>query len=200
MIVCRVLPTLKSVGAGRFEGLAWSFAATPDSDGDILLPSALATAAASVPIPVKVEHKGADVGVIEHAEVTPEGLTVAGQIDTASEAYTRIKSGDLSGLSIAFRGDYEQSGPVRVFKSASLVEVSVCRAPVNTGSRVTAVKAWSEVTSEAELHRIFKSTGMPGRLAQKCAAAAWPVIQKHDEADARLKAALRQLAGATNHE
>lgn len=194
MILSRVSPVLKSLDAGRFTGLAWSFAAVPDSEGDVLLPSALSDAAKAAPWPVLVEHRGDPVGEIEAADVNAEGLTVTGRIDPASDAYQRMKSGDLSGLSIAFTGDAETSGPVRIFTRATLAEVSICRAPINTGSRVTAVKAWSELQSETELARVLKSTGMPGRLATKCAAACWPVIQKHGEADPEMLAALRRFA------
>lgn len=195
MIFSRVLPTLKSVAPGRFEGLAWDFTATPDSEGDVLLPSALVAAVKGLPVPVYVEHKGEPVGEVEHAEVTPEGLAIAGRVDTASAAYKAIQSGELTGLSVAFLGTFEKSGPVRVFNSVQLREVSFCRCPVNTGSRVTAVKAWESIASETELQKVLKSTGMPGRLATKLAGLCWPAIQKHDEADARLRAALRQLAG-----
>jgi HK97 family phage prohead protease len=200
MILSRTIPVIKALADGRFEGLAWSFATTPDTEGDILLPSALVAAAKSLPIPVLIEHRGSPVGEINAAEVTNEGLSIRGQLDTSTasgrEAYGMVKSGELAGLSIGFAGEAEQSGPVRVFRSARIDEISVCRAPINAGSRVTAVKAWSEVGSERQLEQLFKSNGMPHRLAAKCAAAAWPVIQRDPNPDtpADLVDALRRLA------
>jgi HK97 family phage prohead protease len=200
MIVSRTIPVIKALADGRFEGLAWSFATTPDTEGDILLPSALAAAAKSVPIPVLIEHRGRAVGEIQAATVTEEGLSIRGQLDTSSdtgrEAYALVKSGELQGLSMGFAGEAEQSGPVRVFRSARIDEISICRAPINSGSRVTAVKAWSEIGSERDLERVLKATGMPNRLASKCAAAAWPVIQHNPNPDtpADLVEALRRLA------
>lgn len=196
MIHSRVTTALKSLGAGRFEGLAWSFAAVPDSVGDVLLPSALEAAAKAAPWPVLVEHAGEPVGEIELAQVSAAGLTVAGRVDPASDAYQRMRSGELAGLSIAFRGESETSGPVRIFTAAQLAEVSLCRAPVNAGARVTTVKSWRELRTEVELQTLLKSTGMPGRLAQKCAAAAWPILQKSDEPGDDVLQALRRLANA----
>jgi HK97 family phage prohead protease len=199
MILSRTIPALKALADGRFEGLAWAFDATPDTEGDILLPSALAAAAKSVPFPVLIEHRGQPVGQIHAAEVTDRGLNIAGQFDTASDAgrnaYALVKSGELPGLSMGFAGEAEQSGSVRIFRTARIDEVSVCRAPINTGSKITAVKSWEGVHSERQLEQLFKSLAMPNRLAAKCAAAAWPVIQsKPTEPQPELIEALRLLA------
>ena len=199
MILSRTIPVIKALADGRFEGLAWSFDATPDTEGDILLPSALAAAAKSVPIPVLVEHRGQAVGEIHAAEVTDQGLAIRGHLDLAKEngreAYALVKSGDLPGLSMGFSGEAEQSGPVRVFRSAMISEISVCRAPINAGSKITAIKSWSGVQSERHLEQLFKSNGMPNRLAAKCAAAAWPVIKSNPtEPEPELIEALRLLA------
>lgn len=189
-----VTSVLKADQSGRFEGIAWSFAHTPDSQNDIILPSALASAAKDVPIPLLQEHVGEYVGEIKHAEVSGEGLIVTGQMDPRSDAYKRVKSGEYAGLSIGFLGEAEQSGPLRVFTRAQLLEVSVCRRPVNAGARISAVKAWSELTSEIDLQRFLKSAGMPGRLASKLANAGWPTIERHKDPDPQLLVALRRFA------
>jgi HK97 family phage prohead protease len=187
---------VKADDSGRLSGLAWSFSATPDAVGDVLLPSALEAAAKSLPVPILVEHQGPEVGMVERASVTAEGLVIAGRVDTASPAYAEAKSGRLAGLSIAFTGEAERSGPVRIFKSCTLHEISLCARPVNAGAAVRELKSWQELTTEAELVKLLKSaTGMPGRLAQKIASAAWPYIQhRTDEPDPALIAALRRLA------
>lgn len=108
--------------------------------------------------------------------------------------YQRVKSGEYAGLSIGFLGESEQSGLLRVFIKAQLLEVSVCRRPVNTGARVSAMKAWAELGSEMELQKFLKSAGMPGRLASKLASVGWLTIERQKDPDPQLLLALRRLA------
>lgn len=193
---------LKALDAGRFTGLAWAFKATPDQQGDVILASALEAAAQGLRVPLLQEHKGEPVGMVEAASVTADGLEIAGAFDTASpagaRAYSLAKSGEYSGLSIGFSGLAEQSGPIRVFTRVELAEVSVCRQPINAGSRLTAIKSFEQVETLADLERLLKSSGMPNRLAQKCAALAWPAVARaepeHPETDPQTLAALRRLA------
>lgn len=197
MILASPSPLLLKAGSsGDFAGVAWAYATTPDSAGDVITEAALVRASKGVPLPLLINHAGDPVGEIRRAGVTAQGLTVEGVIDTASEAYAKARSGELPALSIGFLGRAEKAGPLRVFHEIELAEVSLTAAPVNTGSRVTAIKAWNELTSERELVALLKSaTSMPGRLAQKIAAAAWPHVQHpENEPDPALIAALRQFA------
>lgn len=200
MIHSRPTSVLKALPQGRIEGLAWAFSSTPDPQGDAILPSALVEAAKAAPWPLMIDHAGPVVGEVEEAEVTDEGLMIAGRMDlgatAGAQAYQRAKSGELGGLSIAFQGMAEKSGPLRIFSSVSLREVSMTARPVNVGSRVTSVKSWSEVQSPVDLERLLRSSGMPNRLAARVAAAAWPAIQKSEPEpeNPELQAALRRLA------
>lgn len=196
MICTTPVRSLKATPEGSFEGLAWSFASTPDQQGDVILPSAFASISSD--LPVLVEHQGPAVGRISETAVDATGLIVKGTFDlgeaTARQAFERVRSGELHGLSIAFTGEGEKSGPVRVFRSAQLAEISVCRAPVNLGSRVTAAKAMPHLGSAAELERFLVDAGMPRRLALKTAAAAWPAVFLKSETDPALVEALRRFA------
>lgn len=198
MIHARPSPLLLKAGpAGEFSGVAWAFASTPDSVGDVITEAALIQASKGVPVPVLVDHGGDPVGEIRRAGVTAEGLTVAGVIDPATEAYRKARDGELPALSIGFRGTAERAGPLRIFHAIQLAEVSLTAAPVNTGSRVTAVKSWSELQTEVDLVRLLKSVGAPGRLASKLAGEIWPTLQRpttESEPDPALIAALRRLA------
>ncbi len=186
-----VVPILKAASSGEFSGIAWSFQTVPDAAGDVILPLALTTVAC--PIPVYTEHDGVSVGEIRKAEVTEEGLHVEGRI--VDLAARRFAAADGQGLSIGFIGSGQKSGPVRIFTDVEIVEVSLCRQPVNSGSRVTTLKSWRTLGSETELSIWLKSGGMPGRLAQKVAAAAWPTICKasDDEPLAAIAAQLDQI-------
>lgn len=186
---------LKASDVGRFTGLAWAFATTPDRDRSVIVPTALSKAAGTAPWPVLVQHAGQPVGLVERASVTDEGLEVEGFIDPSNDAYRRVRAGELGGLSMGFYARSEQSGPIQIITEIDrMVEVSVCAVPANPGAHVATLKSWRALESEIELQHLLKSTGMPGRLAQKCAAAAWPVIQKSADDDAAVEAALRRIA------
>lgn len=185
-------PILKSdAETGTFEGLAWSFRDSPDRQGDIILPSALQWPKS---LPLLHEHKGDPVGEIRLARVVAEGLHVEGRIADRA-VRERVRAGS-SGLSIAFQGQAEKCGPVRVFTEAQLFEISVVAEPANAGSRITSIKSWSALGSEIELQRYLKTTGMPGRLASKIAATAWPIIEGDVESDAAVNSALSILANS----
>lgn len=188
-----VVPILKAASTGEFSGIAWSFQTVPDAAGDVILPLALSTV--NVPLPVYTEHDGVAVGEIRKAECTEEGLHVEGRIvDLAARQFA---AADGQGLSIGFIGSGQKSGPVRIFTDVEIVEVSLCRQPVNSGSRVTTLKSWRTLENETELSIWLKAGGMPGRLAQKVAAAAWPTICKSrtsdDESIAAIAAQLDQI-------
>lgn len=200
VIHARPSPLLLKAGpAGEFSGVAWAFAGAPDAVGDLITEAALGVAAKGAPWPVLVDHAGPAVGEIVRAGLTAEGLAVAGVLDTGTEAYAKARSGELPALSIGFFGRAEKAGGLRVFTEIQLAEVSLTRAPINQASRVTSVKSWDQLSSERELVALLKAaTGMPGRLAQKIASAAWPHIQHPtDEPDPALLRALRRLASAT---
>mgnify|MGYP001231165707 CR=1 FL=1 len=181
-----IVPILKATTSGEFSGIAWSFQTVPDTQGDVILPLALTNVA--TPFPVYTDHDGVSVGEVRKAEVTDEGLRVEGRIvDLAARQYA---AGDGHGLSIGFIGSGQKSGPVRIFTDVEIVEVSLCKRPVNAGSRVTTLKSWRTLGTETELSIWLKAGGMPGRLAQKVAAAAWPTICKAETHDDEELAAL----------
>ena len=200
MIVSPPIRIEKALGAGRFSGLAWSFLDTPDREGDVILPSALEAAAKSGRMPeIRVEHREHEVaGLIDMMTVTERGLEVEGQIDLGAEvgrkSYDKVRSGDLGALSLGFLGVAEKSGRTRVFTEVNIGEISLCKEPVNAGSRVSAVKSWSAVSSERDLERLLHDVGMPNRLARKSAALVWPSISSvspDDEAAAAADMAAR---------
>jgi len=195
VILSPVSCVLKSTDVGRFTGLAWAFDTTPDRDSAVIAPSALQKVAGTTPWPVLIQHAGKPVGQVDTAVVSDAGLEVSGFIDPSNDAYRRVKSGELGGLSMGFYAKSERSGPIEIITEIDrMAEVSVCAVPVNAGAHVATLKSWRQLESEIELQQLLKSTGMPGRLAQKCAAAAWPAIQKSHDDDAALSAALRRLA------
>ncbi|PZP59717.1 MAG: hypothetical protein DI597_14430 [Pseudoxanthomonas spadix] len=176
----------KSLGGGRFAGLAWSFLDTPDREGDIILPSALERAVASGAQPeIRVEHrKGEVAGVIDQMAISERGLEVEGQIDThktiGRKAYDQLRSRELGALSIGFLGSAEKSGRNRIFTDVAIHEISLVSEPMNSGARIHAVKSWGQVSSEMDLEKLLREVGMPNRLARKSAALVWPSLHSED--------------------
>lgn len=201
MIYGRTSPVLKTLGEGRLEGIAWSFEAQPDHEGDVILRSAFDGLPKALPLPLLVGHKGVPVGQVDTADIRDDGVHITAHLHmqqtAAGDAYLRLKSGDLRALSIGFRGQSEQAGAVRVWTAVELAEISVVQSPMNSGATIAAVKGWQSADSAIDLERFFHSAGMPRRLAQKCAAAAWPAIQRHDtDPSPDLVAAYQRLARA----
>jgi HK97 family phage prohead protease len=191
---------------GVFSGIAWAFASTPDRENDIILKSALVGAVdahrrASQTIPVRVEHQpAANVGALTDMAVDDDGLRVSGRIhiDTPSgrETFARVKSGELGGLSLGFDGTHEVSGPIRVFTGIEIVELSVCRSPINAGSRVHAIKSWRQCENLRDLEHLLKGCGMPGRLAGRVAKAGWSAVEDNKQAQPAVLAALERIISA----
>lgn len=192
--------------SGEFSGLAWSFDTTPDKDGDVLLPSGLRRAVAAhakagtMPV-VRIEHRpDIDVGVLTTMDVTSEGLAVCGRIDVSMaagrSAFAAVKAGDLAALSIGFDGEAESSGKTRVFTDVSLVEVSLCRSPINEGSRIHAIKSWRDVQSVRDLEKLLHSSGMPHRLCSRVARAGWTAIEQDQKTQPAVLAALERIISA----
>lgn len=194
----------KHDASGQFAGLAWAFDSTPDSVGDVLLPSALRraiaahTKASTMPV-VRVEHRPElEVGRLTTMDVTARGLEVSGQIETTTAAgrtaHSAVKAGQLAALSVGFDGEAEMSGRTRVFTDVALVEVSLTKRPINVGSRIEAVKSWTDVQSVRDLEKLLHATGMPNRLAARVAKSAWPTINTEDQIQPAIFAALNRIA------
>ncbi len=204
MIVSPSFVIEKSLGQGRFSGLAWSFMDTPDREGDIILPSALARAveASKAQPEIRIEHDPKQVaGVIDVMTVSDRGLEVEGQINIAQavgrKAYDKLSDRTLGALSMGFLGSAEASGRNRVFTELTIKEISLCEEPMNAGSRVHAVKSWAQVDTERDLENLLRDVGMPNRLARKSAAIVWPAISTTEPEDARAEAIARQLSNIT---
>jgi HK97 family phage prohead protease len=194
---------LKHTASGEFSGLAWSVAVGVDSESDLILKAALSNAvdkhlrAATRP-PVRVEHRAdANVGVLTDMAVDDDGLRVTGKFDLGSaagrDAFARVRSGDLTGLSIGFDGNSSQYGPIRIFDSIDLAEVSVCKNPINSGSRVHAIKSWRDVESVRDLEKLLHGVGLPNRLAARVAKAGWFAIEDDKRMRPEVEKALQRI-------
>ena len=158
---------IKAESSGHVEGVAWSFAHAPDAVGDHLLPGGFSVA--SERLPMRLEH-GEDVGAWESTSIDDQAFRVVGQIDKSTrlgrETAARAAGGELSGLSIGFSGEFQRSGPNRIFTRALIEETSLTTRPANAGGRVTAVKSLNDCTALPEFEKaLAQRLGLSRRQA-----------------------------------
>lgn len=170
--------------SGEISGIAWDFQATPDADGDFIMPSAFKSGPAPAML---IEHKGDAIGSWPELTVDESGVSVAGQIDKATragrEAIARARDGDLKALSLGFAGHYEKSGRHRIFSGVDVKEISLVRNPANRGARIVAVKSLAECSTLTEFEKSLKQRlGISRRQARAIASAAWPQFNQTDPA------------------
>jgi len=110
------------------------------------------------------QHNAASpIGIWTEMREDEYGLHVVGQLaDTTlgNEAYTLMKMGALSGLSIGYsvvREEYDRQRDARLLKQINLWEVSPVTFPANGDARVEAVKATD--SSYRGLERILRDVG-----------------------------------------
>lgn len=130
---------------GTITGIAWPFGTT-DQIGDTIEKGAF-----SFPktLPICMEHsQNQVVGVWEEFTETERGLEVKGRlfvegIAPARSAYRYLKAGVVSGLSIGFKNYGHEVRPdgARNLKDVFVTEISLCRDPLNSASRITEVKS-----------------------------------------------------------
>lgn len=171
---------------GEVAGIAWDFAATPDADGDFIMPSAFRRSGS--PPQMLVEHKGESIGQWQDVAVSDDGVAVSGQINVSSksgrEAAARAADGDLRALSLGFGGQFEKSGRHRIFSDIEVQEISLVRNPANRGARVTAFKSLNECDSIAEFEKTLKHRlDISRRQARVIANTAWPIFNEEDPGD-----------------
>lgn len=162
--------------AGTISGVAWPFNAGPDAIGDLIERGAFQPSAA---MPILYEHDGGKaIGSWESIEETDAGLQVKGRlfldsVPLAREAYSEVKSGRTSGLSIGYRALETKTRPDggRTILSLHLAEISIVGRPCHPLARISEVKSIGDATTS-------KEQNMEPEV--KNDAAGDPVIEKKD--------------------
>lgn len=142
--------SLKSIDAqGTFAGYASVFHVI-DSQRDEVLPGAFRDTLRLRDTPVKLlwQHRMDEpVGVIHALFEDARGLYIEGQllldVAQAREAYSLLKAGAVTGLSIGYtprRYTRDPETGVRKLQAVDLVEVSLVTLPANASAQVTVVK------------------------------------------------------------
>jgi hypothetical protein len=174
---------------GTFEGYAAIFG-NVDQGGDRIVPGAFAKSLK------KGGHGGSvkmlwnhsplePIGVWEELTEDAKGLFGRGklilEVAKAKEVHALIKAKAIGGLSIGYRTvrDAIEQG-VRMIKEADLYEISPVTFPMNTGAKITAVKAEGlgdlveklaagDRLTEREFERMAKGLGLSNAQAERAA-------------------------------
>lgn len=152
---------LGSADTRTFEGYGSVFNVL-DSYADIVAPGAFARslseakAAGRMPALLWQHDAGAPVGIFESMHEDKVGLYVKGRLSDTQlgrEAYTLLKDGALSGLSIGFttrKSTVDNETGIRTLTDVQLWETSLVTFPANDSARVTGVKADGELPAERD--------------------------------------------------
>lgn len=159
---------MKAIGDGEsrtFEGYGSVFGVL-DSYADIVAPGAFtrslreAKAAGRMPALLWQHDPSAPIGVYESMGEDETGLYVKGRLSDTQlgrEAYTLLKDGALSGLSIGFttrKSKVDNESGVRTLTDVQLWETSLVTFPANDAARVMGVKtADGALPTEREFER-----------------------------------------------
>lgn len=146
---------MKAIGDGEtrtFEGYGSVFGVL-DSYADVVAPGAFkrslkeAKSAGRMPALLWQHDPSSPIGVYESMGEDATGLYVKGRLSDTQlgrEAYTLLKDGALSGLSIGFttrKSKVDNESGVRTLTDVQLWETSLVTFPANDAARVTGVKA-----------------------------------------------------------
>ena len=158
---------VKALGEGAsrtFEGYGSVFGVL-DSYADIVAPGAfkrsLREAKAAGRMPALLWQHDADkpIGVYESMSEDETGLFVKGRLSDTQlgrDAYTLLKDGALSGLSIGFvtrKSKVDNESGVRTLTDIQLWETSLVTFPANDAARITGVKTDGALPTEREFER-----------------------------------------------
>lgn len=142
-----------------------------DLGGDVVLKGAFGESLGHQMPKMLFQHDPSQViGVWKSVSEDNVGLRIQGQLALSTqkgrEVYELVKMGAMDGLSIGYRTkESEWSGDTRMIKSAELWEVSLVTFPMNTLSRIDAVKALD--MSEREMERLLtQDAGLSRKVAR----------------------------------
>lgn len=163
--------------AGQFSGYGSVFG-VKDSYGDVVVPGAftdsLAAQHAAGRLPAMLwQHRSAEpLGVYTDMKEDNIGLKVEGQIAMSTvrgaEAYSLLKLGAISGLSIGYmprEDSFDKLTGVTTLKKVDLWEVSLVTFPANDAARVQGVKAIEVIEDLKGAEQYLRDSGLSRREA-----------------------------------
>jgi uncharacterized protein len=157
---------------GRFAGYASVFNIV-DNQRDIMLPGAFSSTIHKGTANIKFlwQHQQDEpIGVIQRLSEDSHGLYVEGRllldVQKAQEAYSLLKAGAISGLSIGYspvRYSIDPDTGVRLIAEVDLWEISLVTFPANSDANVTLLKSstidaeWKQAVANGELVKLAEA-------------------------------------------
>jgi hypothetical protein len=178
---------------GTFSGYGSVFG-VEDWYSDVVMPGAFRRSLAdhkangTRPLLLWQHDSSAPIGVYSTVEEDKKGLYVEGQlaldVQQGREAYSLIRMGALSGLSIGFqarRYEIDKATEVRKLLDVDLWEISPVSFPANERARVEAVKGLFD--SPKVFERWLRDVGLTREQAKRLLAGGWSALLR-DAGDA----------------
>jgi len=182
---------------GSVEGYGSVFG-VKDSYDDVIEPgafkSSLASHKSAGTMPAMLWQHDAEnpIGVWTEMSEDERGLLVRGTLametQRGREAYSLLKMGAITGLSIGFvskEWSYDRETEIRTLTGIELWEVSLVTFPANTAARVTAIKAAdvAAITTIRQAEKALRDAGFADDAAKAFVASVKRIAS--DERDAR---------------
>lgn len=158
--------------SGEFEGHGSVFG-VEDSYGDIVAPGAFTRsltehrAAGTMPALLWQHDSSQPIGVYTDMKEDAAGLYVKGKLLTETakgrEAHALLKAKALRGLSIGFmtrQSDFDEVTQIRTVRDVDLWEVSLVTFPAQRLANVEAVKSSNGISTERDLEKFLRDSGM----------------------------------------
>ena len=181
---------VKTHSDGSFEGFLAVFDEI-DSYADIVVKGAFAKSLADhskkgrMPALLWQHDTREPIGIYTEMRETDKGLLVKGElfvhdIPKAKQAYTLLKAGGLSGMSIGFRtveSELREDG-VRLLKEIELLEGSLVTFPAQDNARVASVK--SMLSNVREFETFLRDAGFSRKQAKGLIANGYKAVSQCD--------------------
>jgi HK97 family phage prohead protease len=172
---------------GLIEGLAAGYG-NVDDGGDIVASGAFKSSIGTGRHPAMLLYHDPSrpVGRWDEFTETPDGLLARGRLTLdapeGKSTYALVRDKALTGLSVGYKArkaDFDQAKGIRTIVEADLFEVSLVTFPMNSRTRISAVKS---IEGVRDIETVLREAGLSSREAKAAAGAAWRAIRdKSDE-------------------
>lgn len=203
---------VKASPGGVITGWASTYDATPDRQGDVVIPGAFTKTLAAhkargtAPAMLWAHKMESPVGHWTAIEDDAHGLRVTGQLnlntDEGRKAYAHVSAGDVGGFSIGYivtaeGGRRYLGGGAWALDEVDLVEISLVSAPANPNAKLDGVKAPPVISTKSQAVQFLRDAGLSKAAATRFAAGGFPALAPETDAQERALKLAAEIEAAT---